>query len=115
MESLQRIAGTVAGFWNGLFPEQPLGGVLAGLAVLVGAWLVRRRLVDLLLAIARRFRRHESDGLFLQFLEAASRPLRLREWVEEASVPAEAHPPRDQLNSTLAMFGPSRGMAQDGA
>ena len=77
VESLQRITSTVAGFWNGIFPDQPLGGVFAGLAVLVGAWLLRGRLVDLLLAIARRLRRHESDGLFLHFLEAASRPLRL--------------------------------------
>jgi MscS family membrane protein len=77
VESLQRITSTAAGFWNGIFPDQPLGGVFAGLAVLVGAWLLRGRLVDLLLAIARRFRRHKSEGLFPQFLEAASRPLRL--------------------------------------
>ena len=77
LESLQRIASAVAGFWNGIFPDQPLGGVFAGLAVLIGGWWLRGRLVDLLLAIARRFRRHERDGLFLHFLEAASRPLRL--------------------------------------
>ena len=77
VESLQQVANTVAEFWNGLFPGQPLRGVAAGLGLLVAAWLLRGGLAGLLLAIARRFRRGESHGLFLQSLEAASRPLRL--------------------------------------
>lgn len=77
MEFLQQILGTANEFWNGLFPDQPLGGVAAGLVVLLGAWWLRARLANALLAVLRRFSRLGGDGLFLQFLDAASRPLRL--------------------------------------
>jgi len=35
----------------------------------------------------------------------AEQPLKLADWVAQAGVPAPAHPPREQLNSHLAMHG----------
>ena len=77
MDFLQQIVSRANGFWDGLFPNQPLVGVCAGLAVLLGAWWLRGHLANGMVAIARRFRRLGGDGLFLECLEAIALPLRL--------------------------------------